>query len=213
MPESPIRKKIARLLSHVYDSDQPYAITYTIDDQYLWLKVQKIAQLGKRFLLRCKLLNITRNAIQIEQMKVNGLEKDLYDLYHAIVINDLDRGTCQPVVFCRDYHKFHPGHTYCYQTTMRAFGYLSIQKEDRPRYERFMDADTISDRLSAHGGTLSEYFRTLTPNGFVWCQHVFIAIPDTNCRIFLHTVKPAIPNNLAMEKGLVKLYNEIKKDW
>ena len=135
-----------------------------IDDQYLWLKVQKIAQLGKRFLLRCKLLNITRNAIQIEQMKVNGLEKDLYDLYHAIVINDLDRGTCQPVVFCRDYHKFHPGHTYCYQTTMRAFGYLSIQKEDRPRYERFMDADTISDRLSAHGGTLSEYFRTLTPN-------------------------------------------------
>ncbi len=213
MPESPIRKKIARLLSHVYDSDQPYAITYTIDDQYLWLKVQKIAQLGKRFLMRCKLLNITRNAIQIEQMKVNGLEKDLYDLYHAIVINDLDRGTCQPVVFCRDYHKFHPGHTYSYRTAMRAFGYLSIQKEDRPRYERFMDADTISDRLSAHGGTLSEYFRTLTPNGFVWCQHVFIAIPDTNCRIFLHTVKPAAPNNLAMEKGLVKLYNEIKKDW
>ena len=96
---------------------------------------------------------------------------------------------------------------------MRAFGYLSIQKEDRPRYERFMDADTISDRLSAHGGTLSEYFRTLTPNGFVWCQHVFIAIPDTHCRIFLHTVKPAAPNNLAMEKGLVKLYKEIKKDW
>ena len=54
---------------------------------------------------------------------------------------------------------------------------------------------------------------SLTPNGFVWCQHVFIAIPDTNCRIFLHTVKPAIPNNLAMEKGLVQLYNEIKKDW
>ena len=213
MPESPIRKKIARLLSHVYDSDKPYAITYTIDDQYLWLKVQKIAQLGKRFLMRCKLLNITRNAIQIEQMKVNGLEKDLYDLYQAIVINDLDRGTCQPVVFCRDYHKFHPGHTYCYHTAMRAFGYLSIQKEDRPRYERFMDADTISDRLSAHGGTLSEYFRTLTPNGFVWCQHVFIAIPDTHCRIFLHTVKPAAPNNLAMEKGLVKLYKEIKKDW
>ena len=96
MPESLIRKKIARLLSHVYDSDKPYAITYTIDDQYLWLKVQKIAQLGKRYLLRCKLLNITRNAIQIEQMKVNGLEKDLYDLYQAIVINDLDRGTCQP---------------------------------------------------------------------------------------------------------------------
>lgn len=175
--------------------------------------MQKIAQLGKRFLMRCKLLNITRNAIQIEQMKVNGLEKDLYDLYHAIVINDLDRGTCQPVVFCRDYHKSHPGHTYCYQTTMRAFGYLSIQKEDRPRYERFMNADTISDRLSAHGGTLSEYFRTLTPNGFVWCQHVFIAIPDTNCRIFLHTVKTAIPNNLAMENGLVKLYNEIKNGW
>lgn len=213
MPESPIRQKIARLFSHVYDSDEPYAMTYTIDDQYLWLKVQKIAQLGKRFLMRCKLLNITRNAIQIEQMKVNGLEKDLYHLYHAIIINDLDRGTCQPVVFCRDYHKFHPGHTYCYKKTMRAFGYLSIQKEDRPRYEHFMDADTISDRLSAHGGTLSEYFRTLTPNGFVWCQHVFIAIPDTHCRIFLHTVKTAIPNNLAMENGLVKLYNEIKNGW
>ena len=95
---------------------------------------------------------------------------------------------------------------------MRAFGYLYIQKEDRLRYEHFMDADTIFDRLSAHGGTLSEYFRTLTPKGFAWCQHVFIAIPDTNDRIFLHTVKTAIPNNLAMENGLVKLYNENQKD-
>ena len=128
MPESPIRKKIARLLSHVYDSDQPYAITYTIDDQYLWLKVQKIAQLGKRFLLRCKLLNITRNAIQIEQMKVNGLEKDLYDLYHAIVINDLDLPACRllpglPQVSSRS-HLLLPHSNACFR--------ISLHSERRP---------------------------------------------------------------------------------
>ncbi len=211
-PESLIVHRVERLEKKVFASDRAYAMTYTVDDKYLWLKLQCIGRYQGRYLLLSQLLNITTTAARMEQLKVEGLAHDIYHLYNAVVIVDLDRGTCEPLVYWKEYNQFKTGRTYCLRRTVEALTKLHVPREDQARFRKFIDPETLRFRLAnSPTGNLTDFFRTLTPNGYVWCQHVILSVPDTNHAAVLHTVKPAIPNDSLMESSLLKLYAQTKK--
>lgn len=213
MPGSEVMKRIDRLVKKVLTSDRAYAMTYSLHDQYLWLKVKCIGHYQDRSLLDAQLLNITNTAAHLEQLKVDGLEQNIYHLYNAVVIVDLDHGTCEPLVYWKEYNQFKTGRTYCLHQTMKALTKLNVFKEDQARFLKFMDLETLRFRLANNPtGNLTDFFRTLTPNGYVWCQHVILSVPDTGHGAVLHTVKPAIPNDSLMESSLLKLYAQTKKE-
>ncbi len=211
-PGSEVMQKIDRLVKKVLTSDKAYAMTYTLNDQYLWLKVRSIARYQGRTLLEAQILNITSNAAQMEQLKVDGLAQDIYHLYNGVIIIDLDRGTCEPLVYWKEYRQFKIGRTYCFRQTVAAMTRLHIYPEEQERFKKFIEPETLRLRLArSPTGNLTDFFRTLTNHGFTWCQHVILSVPGTNHNMALHTVRPAIPSDSIMESSLLKLYTETKK--
>ncbi len=210
-PGSEIMKKIDRLVKKVLTSNKAYAMTYTLNDQYLWLKVKAIARYQGRTLLEAQILNITSNAAQMEQLKVDGLAQDIYHLYNGVVIIDLDRGTCEPLVYWKEYRQFKIGRSYCFRSTVAALSRMHIYKEEQERFKKFMEPETLRIRLArSPNGNLTDFFRTLTDHGFTWCQHVLLSVPGTNHGMVLHTVRPAVPSDTIMESSLLKLYSQTK---
>lgn len=210
-PGSIVMQRIDRLVKKVLTSDRAYAMTYTLNDQYLWLKVKCIAHYQGRSLLDAQLLNITNSATRMEQLKVDGLAQDIYRLYNSVVIIDLERGTCEPMVSWKCYHQFQINRSYCFRKTAACMAKLRIYKDDQERLKKFIDPETLRFRLArSPDGNLIDFFRTLTPNGFVWCQHMLLSVPGTDHAVVLHTVKPAIPDNNIMESSLLKLYAQTK---
>ncbi len=211
-PGSEVMQKIDRLVKKVLTSDRAYAMTYTLNDQYLWLKVKSIARYEGRTLLEAQILNITSNAAQMEKLKVDGLAQDIYHLYNGVIIIDLERGTCEPLVYWKEYRRFKIGYSYCFRQTVAAMTRLHVYPEEQERFKKFIEPETLQLRLArSPNGNLTDFFRTLTNHGFTWCQHVILSVPGTNHNMALHTVRPAIPSDSIMESSLLKLYTETKK--
>lgn len=205
---SPIRKFIYRTIQMAIRSGKSETITYPYNSQFIWLKIKKISSLQGKYLFLSSLVNMSKNANRMEQMKLNGLSQNIFHLYNAVVVQDLDHHSSEPIIFRNQDPNFQPGRNYNLEETLHYFETRYINPEGRKRFHDFTDPTTILSRIEhVPSRTLVDYFRTQLSDGtYRWCRHTIISIPHTNNNLFLYTVKETYADTSLMERQLVQVY-------
>ena len=206
--DSMTRKFVYRTIQLAIRTGKSETITYPFHSQFIWLKIKKIASYQGRYLFRSNLVNMSRNANQMERLKLDGLSENIFHLYNSVIVADLTYLTAEPIIFRDTTQKYKPGQKYDLSETLHHFETYYINPEGRDRYHAFVNTATLVDRIEHTAShTLVDYFRTRIPNGtYRWCRHTIISIPRTEHHLYLYTIKETYSDTSLMEKQLVQVY-------
>ncbi len=203
-----IRKFVTQTLELAIQSGKSETVTYPYNNQFIWLKVKHISENNGNHLFHNSLVNMSQNADKMEQLKLGGLSRNIFQLYDSIIVQNLGTHTAEPLIFWKKDGYFQVGQKAKLEESLQFYEDHYINVEGRTRYHAFANTKTLLYRIDkSPTHTLIDYFRTRVPDGsYRWCRHTVISIPHTDGKVFLYTVKETYADSNLMEKQLVQVY-------
>ncbi|MCR5089467.1 MAG: EAL domain-containing protein [Oscillospiraceae bacterium] len=177
LPIDRLSRRLSRLLDEARQEGEGTLLTVHNDDYYE-MRAKRIAQSGSRCSILMGITNLSQIAALDNQKKLDDGLRSLYSVYEQVSVIDLDSMTLTPLHRSGDgEHNVLSGSL---SERIKEYAESHIFPEDQRRYLRFMNTDTLEERITRAGsGSLTIHLRTLTMHGaYDWKCYLLVRIHD-----------------------------------
>ncbi len=177
LPLERLSRRLTRLLDEARKEGEGKLLTVYNDDYYE-MRAKRLSQKGSRCALLMGITNLSQIAALDNQQKLDDGLRSLYSVYEQVSIIDLGDLTVTPLHRSSEGgHKAPPGSLH---ERIKSYAAERIFPEDQKRYLRFMNPDTLEQRIAQAGsGSLTIHLRTQTLHGaYAWKCYLLVRIRE-----------------------------------
>lgn len=164
---------------------------------YLRVQAQAVARVEDDTVFAITLKNIQLDRSYREQDYLDSNLRRLYRLFNVIDLVDFKQNTIETIYGHGLVAPYADRRVRNLEHAEKQFTRHCIFYKDQARYQQFIEADTLQQRLQASpDGVLRNYFRTLSaPGEYRWQEHTILLIPGSHKQQHLYLCKNALPSS------------------
>ncbi len=184
---SPLGRQLHDMQHTLHRGDAQQDLITSVNGRYIRLSVKCLAEHEDHGCYSVEITNLISHEDEQKHDKLDKVFRDMYSLYDAIYVVDLDTGALQTLMqgssnHLEEFKKFHSKEIADVELAAKAF----IHPKEREEFAKFVDMKTLKKRIDASGrGYIVHYFRATNGQGaYNWTIHTMLYIPQGNYVVY-----------------------------
>ncbi len=177
IPLARLSASVRRLLEETRKAGKG-RLNFVHNGEYYEIRTKRLASYDDRCSMLARIVNLSRGAELARQSALDEGLRQIYAIYDRVSIIDTINDCAEPLYLdSREEEEEEKQHLTIREATQR-YAAEWIFPEDRERYLRFVDADTLSYRVDLlSDGSITSYFRTLGSHGaYSWKCYTVVRV-------------------------------------
>ncbi|MBR1675276.1 MAG: EAL domain-containing protein [Eubacterium sp.] len=191
---SPLGAKYREFANLVESSGKPQSFFYTGNGNYLSLNAELLAEFDGRYILKCSLINLSKDIKIVESDRLDKRIRELNTLFENVLVLDLNKDDVFPLIGGVHYAGVKETHNQTLSESIDRFIEKYVFPSEKTRNRDFIKLDTLSDRVrKSEKGYIAQSFRILQVDGsYAWKEILILEVAGTEGKEFLFCVKPFV---------------------
>ncbi len=186
-------EQLALSLRHLLEETQSAGtgrMNFVQNDDYYEVRTKRLASYNKRCGILTHIVNLSQGAAIARQTALDEGLRQIYAVFERVSVIDLDNDRVEPLFL--DPHEEERFSRRSVREAARLYAENWVFPEDRERYLRFADADTLAYRVERQGShSITSYFRTLGNHGaYAWKCFTVLKIHDGVYYVLVRDTQP-----------------------